>query len=148
VEKTPYTRSKIFRFYIKSSQRSIQQGIFFLILWNPGRQSLSFSDRNSAITKKITGTYFSDFNFETGMNPEELIFISTVTCPHCGQAEQVLMPRYASKSYYQCPACQQVYQAKKESCCIFCSYGNIACPPAQERSHQQSQVSSHESGRG
>jgi hypothetical protein len=63
----------------------------------------------------------------------DVILFSTVHCPLCGHKEKIMMPRYASKSYYQCQRCKIVFEAKGDRCCIFCSYGDVQCPPRQEK---------------
>jgi hypothetical protein len=34
--------------------------------------------------------------------------------------------------FYQCIGCGTVLRPKAGDCCVFCSYGPIRCPPAQE----------------
>lgn len=31
-----------------------------------------------------------------------------------------------------CPNCNQLLKPKEGDCCVFCSYGDIPCPPIQE----------------
>ena len=42
---------------------------------------------------------------------------STITCPEC---------------FYECDNCKQTLKPKEGDCCVFCSYGTVACPPIQE----------------
>lgn len=57
---------------------------------------------------------------------------STLTCPACGHAATETMPTDACLYYYDCLGCGTRLQPKQGSCCVFCSYGSVACPPIQE----------------
>lgn len=46
---------------------------------------------------------------------------SLLTCPRCGQY------------FYECPACHELLRPKAGDCCVFCSYGDVPCPPVQEQ---------------
>ncbi|PSR06519.1 MAG: hypothetical protein BRD49_00075 [Bacteroidetes bacterium SW_10_40_5] len=39
------------------------------------------------------------------------------------------MPEYACQYFYECENCHEVLKPKYSDCCVFCSYGNINCPP-------------------
>lgn len=41
------------------------------------------------------------------------------------------MPTQSCLVFYQCPACGAVLKPKQGDCCIFCSYGDVPCPPIQ-----------------
>jgi hypothetical protein len=58
--------------------------------------------------------------------------VSTITCPHCGHAKTERMPVDACQWFYECEACLQLLKPRQGDCCVFCSYGNVACPPAQQ----------------
>ena len=62
---------------------------------------------------------------------KEMIPYSTITCPNCGHPERELMPTDACQFFYDCAACSAVLKPKKGDCCVFCSYGDIPCPPIQ-----------------
>lgn len=57
---------------------------------------------------------------------------STLTCPGCGHAELEVMPTDACQWFYDCKGCGVVLKPKQGDCCVFCSYGDVACPPVQE----------------
>ncbi len=61
-----------------------------------------------------------------------VILDSTITCPRCGHAETETMPTDACQFFYECKSCGILLKPKKDDCCVFCSYGNIPCPPIQE----------------
>ena len=59
---------------------------------------------------------------------------SELTCPKCGNKKEELMPTAACQFFYECANCKQVLKPKEGDCCVFCSYGSVACPPIQEGS--------------
>lgn len=56
---------------------------------------------------------------------------STLTCPVCGHAETEEMPLDACLFFYDCKACGTRLKPKPGDCCVFCSYGDVPCPPIQ-----------------
>lgn len=57
---------------------------------------------------------------------------STITCPHCGHARAETMPTDACLFFYTCHSCGRRLHPRKGDCCVFCSYGSVACPPVQQ----------------
>jgi hypothetical protein len=57
---------------------------------------------------------------------------SVITCPHCGVSKLETMPTDACQFYYECTSCGALLRPKPGHCCVFCSYGSVACPPKQE----------------
>lgn len=57
---------------------------------------------------------------------------STITCPECGSATHVHMPTDACQFFWECPACDALLKPKRGDCCVFCSWGDVPCPPVQE----------------
>lgn len=57
---------------------------------------------------------------------------STLTCPACGARRTETMPTDACQYFYDCPACSVVLKPKPGDCCVYCSYGDVPCPPIQE----------------
>ena len=57
---------------------------------------------------------------------------STLTCPQCGHRSKDLMPTDACQWFYECSACHTVLKPKPGDCCVYCSYGTVACPPIQQ----------------
>jgi len=41
------------------------------------------------------------------------------------------MPADACQFFYQCTGCGALLRPKPGDCCVFCSYGSVACPPRQ-----------------
>ena len=61
-----------------------------------------------------------------------VVLDSTLTCPYCGYAKTERMPVDACQWFYACEQCHQLLRPKAGDCCVFCSYGTMACPPVQQ----------------
>jgi hypothetical protein len=61
-----------------------------------------------------------------------------ITCPACGARTEAEMPTDACQFFWACPACGTVLRPREGDCCVFCSYGDVPCPPLQ-RSHSRSE---------
>ncbi|HLK23741.1 MAG TPA: GDCCVxC domain-containing (seleno)protein [Caulobacteraceae bacterium] len=57
--------------------------------------------------------------------------ISTLTCPWCGARWRETMPANACAIACDCRACGAQLRPLAGRCCVFCSYGDVPCPPAQ-----------------
>jgi hypothetical protein len=57
---------------------------------------------------------------------------STLTCPSCGHVETETMPTDACQFFYDCKGCNAVLRPLAGDCCVYCSFGNVPCPPIQE----------------
>ncbi len=60
-----------------------------------------------------------------------VILHSTITCPQCGAMHSERMPEDACRFFHQCPGCHTLLRPKPGDCCVFCSYGDVKCPPVQ-----------------
>ncbi|HEY8283628.1 MAG TPA: GDCCVxC domain-containing (seleno)protein [Chloroflexota bacterium] len=56
---------------------------------------------------------------------------STLLCPVCGGRTTEVMPRDACLYFYTCPRCAARLRPLPGDCCVFCSYGDLPCPPKQ-----------------
>ena len=56
---------------------------------------------------------------------------STLTCPECGHGARLEMPTDACVFFHQCKSCGVMLKPKPGDCCVFCSYGDVKCPPVQ-----------------
>lgn len=56
---------------------------------------------------------------------------SILRCPICRHDEIETMPENACVWIYTCKNCGQSLKPKSGDCCVFCSYGSVACPPMQ-----------------
>ncbi|BCU06404.1 GDCCVxC domain-containing (seleno)protein [Allochromatium tepidum] len=66
----------------------------------------------------------------------EPILTSTLTCPHCGHRCEEIMPTDACQWYYECLGCGTLLRPKPGDCCVFCSYGDVPCPPIRINGRQ------------
>jgi hypothetical protein len=58
---------------------------------------------------------------------------SVLTCPKCGFSKQEVMPTDACQFFYECGNCGVLLRPNAGDCCVFCSYGSVACPPIQQQ---------------
>jgi hypothetical protein len=56
---------------------------------------------------------------------------STITCPACGHRATEIMPADACQFLYTCGSCGTEMRPRTGDCCVFCSYGDVPCPPVQ-----------------
>lgn len=56
---------------------------------------------------------------------------SEITCPNCGHRKYETMPTDACQYFYKCEMCGQTLKPLNGDCCVYCSYGNVKCPPMQ-----------------
>lgn len=61
-----------------------------------------------------------------------IILTSTITCPNCQHKKEETMPTNACQFFYKCENCKTMLKPMKGDCCVYCSYGSVACPPIQE----------------
>jgi hypothetical protein len=59
------------------------------------------------------------------------ILQGTLTCPHCGARTVETMPLDACVFFHGCSGCGAMLHPRPGDCCVFCSYGDVACPPVQ-----------------
>ncbi len=62
----------------------------------------------------------------------DIILKSTISCPECRHKEIEQMPENACQFFYECKGCGVLLKPKAGDCCVFCSYGNVPCPPIQQ----------------
>ncbi|NNE86529.1 MAG: hypothetical protein HKN27_00505 [Silicimonas sp.] len=65
------------------------------------------------------------------MDTPEIKLTSTLTCPECKTESTGQMSTDACQFFYDCPACKAVLKPKPGDCCVWCSYGDVPCPPIQ-----------------
>lgn len=63
---------------------------------------------------------------------DETILESTITCPECGHQETETMPVDSCQFFYECKSCNEMLKPNHGDCCVFCSYGDVKCPPIQK----------------
>lgn len=57
--------------------------------------------------------------------------VSRLTCPTCGTRHTETMEVNACRYSYRCPSCGVTLTPRPGDCCVFCSYGDVPCPPKQ-----------------
>jgi hypothetical protein len=62
----------------------------------------------------------------------DLLLQSTITCPHCRHQAVETMPIDACVGFYTCKGCGRMLRPKGRDCCVFCTYGDVPCPPIQQ----------------
>lgn len=67
---------------------------------------------------------------------------SIITCPKCGHAENEIMPTDACQFFYECKSCGALLKPNQGDCCVYCSFGSVACPPIQAAKHDKSDSNS------
>ncbi|RLL56056.1 hypothetical protein D8Y20_00955 [Mariprofundus sp. EBB-1] len=61
-----------------------------------------------------------------------MIVASKITCPACGHSKTEMMPTYVCQWFYECESCHTLLKPKSGDCCVYCSYGDVACLPIQQ----------------
>ena len=72
------------------------------------------------------------WNYVSRRRVQTPVLKSTITCPHCGHRVEETMPTNACVFFYDCLACHARLKPLEGDCCVFCSYGSVACPPIQK----------------
>ncbi len=62
----------------------------------------------------------------------KIILRSTIRCPECGHEKTETMPTDACQWFYECENCHALLKPRAGDCCVFCSYGDVPCPPIQQ----------------
>ncbi|MER3430273.1 MAG: hypothetical protein C4325_04725 [Blastocatellia bacterium] len=65
---------------------------------------------------------------------EQINLVSIITCPKCNHKRTETMPTDSCQFFYECSKCKTVLRPKQGDCCVYCSYGSVACPPIQSDS--------------
>jgi hypothetical protein len=60
-----------------------------------------------------------------------VVTAATLTCPSCGFAEEMAMPRNACVVIHRCRGCDATLLPRPGDCCVYCSYSDEVCPPKQ-----------------
>jgi glutaredoxin len=53
---------------------------------------------------------------------------ATLTCVECGHKQEGEIPTSACVPFYKCDRCKVIIKPTGQDCCVFCSYGDKACP--------------------
>ena len=60
-----------------------------------------------------------------------MLLHATITCPECGGRARERMPADDCQYFYDCRVCGAALKPRRGDCCVFCSYGDVRCPPKQ-----------------
>ena len=63
---------------------------------------------------------------------KDIVFKSMLTCPECGCTRTEVMPTDQCVWYWRCPGCSTLLP-KPGDCCVYCSFGDVPCPPVQQQ---------------
>ncbi len=61
----------------------------------------------------------------------DIVEFSTIECPHCGHQARERMLTNACQFFYDCTGCGELLKPNSGDCCVFCSFGDVKCPPIQ-----------------
>jgi len=73
----------------------------------------------------------SAWNYWAQRRSRRAVLQSTITCPECGRRTEETMPTNACLYFFDCLGCGATLKPRAGDCCVFCSYGSVACPPIQ-----------------
>jgi hypothetical protein len=62
----------------------------------------------------------------------KIVLKSIIICPECGYQREEIMLTKSCQFFYECENCKTVLKPNEEDCCVYCSFGTVACPPKQE----------------
>jgi hypothetical protein len=65
---------------------------------------------------------------------------SIITCPNCNFKKEEVMPVNTCLCIYECENCNKEIRPEKGNCCVFCTHGNVQCPPTQQLKLQLKKV--------
>ena len=77
------------------------------------------------------GIYLFYQKRNNSVQSNKIMLLSTITCPECGHKQEESMPINACQFFYECKSCKALLKPKKGDCCVYCSFGSVACPPIQ-----------------
>ncbi|MEX0957552.1 MAG: GDCCVxC domain-containing (seleno)protein [Rhizobiaceae bacterium] len=60
-----------------------------------------------------------------------IVATSILSCPICGHKSTQVMPTDACQFFHECSSCGTLLRPEAGDCCVFCSYGDMPCPPVQ-----------------
>ena len=54
-----------------------------------------------------------------------------IKCPRCAHIASETMPADICQYFYDCTGCGRLLRPKIGDCCVYCSHGDVPCPPVQ-----------------
>jgi hypothetical protein len=99
----------------------------FRLIVEAGNQPIRLEVIGGPQAKSVIADFF-------GGAKTSVVLESTITCPSCAHAKSVRMPINQCVFFYECESCHARLRPKAGDCCVFCSYGSVACPLVQRQS--------------
>lgn len=82
---------------------------------------------------------YQNIPYSKAMSEEtpQVIVNATLTCPHCGTKQKVVMPTDNFQHYFKCTneKCMADLAPLTGKDCVFCSYADMPCPQKQLNPH-------------
>jgi hypothetical protein len=100
------------------------QFLTFRIIVQAARQPIRLEVVGGRQAKSVIADFF-------GGAKSSVVLESAITCPACGHVESLTMPVNQCVFFYECESCHERLRPKPGDCCVFCSYGSVACPVIQ-----------------
>jgi len=85
-----------------------------------------------AVISLLYGVYLYYQKRKISIQSNQVQLLSTISCPECRHEQEESMPTNACQFFYKCKSCKTFLKPKKGDCCVFCSFGSVACPPIQQ----------------
>jgi len=116
-------------------ERQCCRFLTFRIVVEAGNKHMRLEVVGTGQEKSVIAELFGE---ATPAKPESrfdssVVFESTITCPACGHAKSMVMPVEQCVFFYECECCHGRLRPKLGDCCVFCSYGSVACPIIQQQ---------------
>jgi hypothetical protein len=71
-----------------------------------------------------------------------IITKSIITCPSCGFQKEETMSEDSCQFFYECEKCKIILKPRVGDCCVYCSFGNVSCPPIKKKINMASSIQS------
>ncbi len=102
-----------------------------LLAFSAGLEEYSFVFMMLGSLLFALGVYQYYFKNKSMGKEKEAILNSKITCPECSYEKEETMPTDACQYFYECENCKTILKPLEKDCCVYCSYGTVACPPIQ-----------------
>ncbi|HVH37479.1 MAG TPA: GDCCVxC domain-containing (seleno)protein [Sphingomicrobium sp.] len=66
-----------------------------------------------------------------GPDGKAIAFKCNIKCPRCSFTILETMPADICQYFYDCRGCGRLIRPWIGDCCVYCSHGDVPCPPVQ-----------------
>ena len=66
-----------------------------------------------------------------GPDGKAIAFKCNIKCPRCSYTILETMPADICQYFYDCRGCGRLIRPWIGDCCVYCSHGDVPCPPVQ-----------------